>query len=315
MADRYPLVVDSSNYRIEELPSGDSLDFNGTSLKNASFSGVTTFSSQVVVAAGSTVSPSIRASAGSSTGIHFPDSDRVAISAGGTTLLSVYNDRVLIGFGTTANPATLYGDDAPLQIYTAQGTIYNWIQSDELNHTGTSGHYARGLKNGTFRNAVIGVYWHNGITNPAGYMDLEREDGADGFVWTDNTGDLRISGVNTHIGTTAYGTVIGDQTSDERLKNVLGEVTYGLSEISNITPVKYSFKKGSNRERLGFIAQQVQSIIPECVYDTGEPLLDDENNPIEDEPTKLGMEYVSLIPVLVKAIQELKAEVDALKGL
>jgi len=39
MADRYPLVVDSSNFRIEELPAGDSLDFSGASIKSASITG------------------------------------------------------------------------------------------------------------------------------------------------------------------------------------------------------------------------------------------------------------------------------------
>jgi hypothetical protein len=44
MADRYPLVVDSSNYRVEEIPSGDSLDLQATTVKNATFVGVATFS-------------------------------------------------------------------------------------------------------------------------------------------------------------------------------------------------------------------------------------------------------------------------------
>lgn len=35
MADRYPLVVDSSNYRIQELPSGDNMDLGGSNLVNA----------------------------------------------------------------------------------------------------------------------------------------------------------------------------------------------------------------------------------------------------------------------------------------
>jgi len=42
MADRIPLVVDGSNYRIEEVPSGDSIDLNAVSTKNTSVSGVVT---------------------------------------------------------------------------------------------------------------------------------------------------------------------------------------------------------------------------------------------------------------------------------
>lgn len=42
MADRIPLVVDSSNYRIEELPAGDALDLQATDLKNTSVVGCLT---------------------------------------------------------------------------------------------------------------------------------------------------------------------------------------------------------------------------------------------------------------------------------
>jgi len=44
MADRIPLVVDSSNFRIEEAPAGDSIDLNALDLKNTTVTGVSTFS-------------------------------------------------------------------------------------------------------------------------------------------------------------------------------------------------------------------------------------------------------------------------------
>jgi len=43
MADRFPLVVDSSNYRIEEIPAGDNLNFAGSKAKNLAVTGVSTF--------------------------------------------------------------------------------------------------------------------------------------------------------------------------------------------------------------------------------------------------------------------------------
>jgi hypothetical protein len=52
MANRIPLVVDSSNYRIEELPAGDTLDINGTDISGATFSGVSTFSAALHANAG-----------------------------------------------------------------------------------------------------------------------------------------------------------------------------------------------------------------------------------------------------------------------
>ena len=71
-------------------------------------------------------------------------------------------------------------------------------------------------------------------------------------------------------------------------------------------------------------------VIPQSVYDTGTPLekrdkdgkvieeIDENEEPVTlfeaDEPTKLAMAYVELIPALVNAVKELSAEVQALKG-
>jgi len=160
----------------------------------------------------------------------------------------------------------------------------------------------------TVRGAYIGTYKHSGILYPQPFILLEEQDGSNIYFWVDNTSDLRLSGTLTNLGTTS-GTVVGDQTSDERLKNILGEVPYGLEEIKNINPVRYSMKKEPDRERIGFIAQQVQTIVPEAVYDTNDLIPDH-----EDEPSKLAMEYVALIPVLVNAVKELSAEVESLKA-
>jgi hypothetical protein len=157
------------------------------------------------------------------------------------------------------------------------------------------------------RSANIGLYKHSGITNPCAYLYLQKEEAGNAFYWTDNSGNFRVSIDAAHIGTTS-GTVVGTQTSDERIKNLLGPVTYGLDEIKQLDPVSYALKSDPEQvPHLGFIAQQVNPIIPESVFDTDEEIE-------EGEPTKLGMEYVALIPVLVNAIKELSAEVDALKA-
>lgn len=49
---------------------------------------------------------------------------------------------------------------------------------------------------------------------------------------------------------------------------------------------------------MGFIAQEVQTVIPELVVSSDD---------------KLSVNYTGIIPILTKAVQELKAEVDALK--
>jgi hypothetical protein len=57
---------------------------------------------------------------------------------------------------------------------------------------------------------------------------------------------------------------------------------------------------GNKENQLGFIAQEAQKVIPESVS--------------EMMGGNLGMDKSSIIPVLVKAIQELKLELDSVKA-
>ena len=61
--------------------------------------------------------------------------------------------------------------------------------------------------------------------------------------------------------------------------------------------------KGGKAETIGFIAQEVEQVIPEAVQKLADPA-----NQL------YGMDYEKLIPVLVKATQELKTENDTLKA-
>ena len=61
-------------------------------------------------------------------------------------------------------------------------------------------------------------------------------------------------------------------------------------------------------KNLGFGAQTTQPIIPESVIDTKMDWYDDPDN------TRLDMKINQIVPVLVKAIQELSAKVTALEN-
>ena len=79
--------------------------------------------------------------------------------------------------------------------------------------------------------------------------------------------------------------------SDARLKKDVRDASYGLREVLRMRPVTYKLKEGDGRTHLGFIAQEVQTIVPEVVTPLGQGDL-------------LGVEYSSLVPVLAKSIQE-----------
>lgn len=55
-----------------------------------------------------------------------------------------------------------------------------------------------------------------------------------------------------------------------------------------------------NREHIGFVAQELQIEYPELVYTDGEGIM--------------GINYTQLIPILVKAIQEQREDIEELKN-
>ena len=81
-------------------------------------------------------------------------------------------------------------------------------------------------------------------------------------------------------------------TSDARLKTNITASPYGLNEVMKMQPVQYNWKTNPGNDlQIGFLAQDIQKIIPEAVVE-----------PANGDP--LGMKYSELIPVLVKGMQE-----------
>lgn len=95
----------------------------------------------------------------------------------------------------------------------------------------------------------------------------------------------------------ANGTI---QTSDARLKKNIETVPYGLTTVMEMNPVVYNWKEENNQDKkhLGFLAQDLLTQTPEVVF--------------QDETIdQYGVKYAELIPVLVKAIQEQQAMIEA----
>jgi hypothetical protein len=122
-----------------------------------------------------------------------------------------------------------------------------------------------------------------------------------------NSNQIRIGNITDH--TSAEIPVPWTVTSDERFKNIdsNGNIP-GLDFVMQLNPIRYKLKNietGLNREeksRYGFSAQQVISI-------EGEDIVIGDNSDLEHLKLRESM----IIPVLVKAIKELKQEINTLK--
>ncbi|MGK0314834.1 MAG: hypothetical protein ACI86M_001054 [Saprospiraceae bacterium] len=108
-----------------------------------------------------------------------------------------------------------------------------------------------------------------------------------------------------------------NQSSDRRLKKNIHPLNYGLKKVMAMNPVSYKWKQGSDDTLLGFIAQDMEKIIPEVVQKNGlsasekSRYTEEGRTPSDD---MYAMNYSELIPVLVKAIQEQQAEIEILKS-
>ena len=102
--------------------------------------------------------------------------------------------------------------------------------------------------------------------------------------------------------------------SDERLKENMVQLTDGLSKINQIEPISFTWKESwdpDSSTQYGFGAHQVKSVDETLV----EPFSDEDielDGETIDDPLRVNEKFI--IPLLVKAVQELSAEVAALKS-
>jgi hypothetical protein len=152
----------------------------------------------------------------------------------------------------------------------------------------------------------VGVFQQG--TNTSGYHVLRcglQQNGnntSSYFLWgnTNNVGNWYLYG----NGTTSF-------TSDQRLKKNIETTRDGyLEDVAKLRVVKYNWRndeEGKLRE-LGLIAQEVEQVFPGLVQDDIEKIS-------PDDGTVYKTVKQSVLPfILLKAIQELKSELDATKA-
>ena len=102
-------------------------------------------------------------------------------------------------------------------------------------------------------------------------------------------------------------------TSDARQKQAIQPIGYGLEQVKAMKPVSFEWIDHPEQGRkLGFLAQDLQPILPEVVCDT-EWINDGKGHLTPKKAEALGVYYSDLIPVLVKAIQEQQAQIEQLE--
>jgi len=125
-------------------------------------------------------------------------------------------------------------------------------------------------------------YWHLGISGATS-----------NFEFYDNSLNV-LSSINVSTG-------VYVALSDKNKKKDFEPSILGLNEIIKLKPTLYRMVSDSSEmeKQLGFIAQEVKEFIPQAYFESKD---------------FIGLNYNSIIPVLVNAIKELKQEIDTLKN-
>lgn len=186
---------------------------------------------------------------------------------------SIYYSSTLIGYNKTANQSTEFGyaynSLTPLESFTYLNTFGN----------------AQGSQFALNASGNVGI----GTASPTEKLHV--------------VGNARITAVGTasSSNTTLYITnngTLSTNISDVNKKHNIRTLPYGLSAINSLKPVAFDWNE-SDETDIGFIAQDIENVIPESV--------------ITNWDSQLIFRQEKIIPVLVKAIQEQQNLIKALE--
>jgi hypothetical protein len=108
-----------------------------------------------------------------------------------------------------------------------------------------------------------------------------------------------------HVNGSVAGTSAYNNLSDVRFKTDITPIAYGLDTVMKLHPVGFNWRdqdqKWKRQHQLGLIAQEVEPLVPDVVTTS------------DDEMQTKSIAYSSLIPVLIKAIQEQQQEISVLE--
>lgn len=264
------------------------------------------------------------------------------LSAGGISLnsgtpeirMTGATSKVKIG---TRNLVNLTGTDDQRTVYLGEGGVKitgDWTDASSEYKSyitlAADSSYARAI----FFNSNLGygsdmVYMY---ANPqANNTCLKIENGGawirnynDGSGYTGNGNQgyaLRLSGALLVGGTGEFTGDVTANTSDRRLKTKIVNIDSPLEKISKINGVYFNWNetakeltgKDTEQREVGFIAQEVQSVLPEIIKPAPFDTLDSTGGSKSGE-NYLTIQYEKIVPLLVECIKELKNEIEELKS-
>jgi len=156
------------------------------------------------------------------------------------------------------------------------------------------------------------------VAGDAGYIEHSRTSTTDTLpnvvIARGNDGEairfIRNDGSNREVGdivlatsSTSYNT-----SSDYRLKENVIELTGATTRLKQLEPKRFNFIADADTTVDGFLAHEVQSVVPEAITGTHNEV-DADGNPVYQ-----GIDQSKIVPLLVATIKELEARITALES-
>ena len=133
------------------------------------------------------------------------------------------------------------------------------------------------------------IYMRNG-SEIYGTGSTPRAGGKNSVVWWNQVGD---GSLKYHI----------DMASDKRLKeNILDSNIVAIDKIKQLKMKSFDFISTGKHEEVGLIAQEVEAVLPSVIS----------KNP-EKADDYLHIDYVAIVPYLIKSIQELNQKIEEME--
>lgn len=193
------------------------------------------------------------------------------------------------GIGT-ANEATIYSVGNVGLAFGTNTTERMRIDSSGNLLVGTTASSITSATSGTIINSIGYTDSKRNSTAASSHLQFYNPNGLCGYIYTSGT-------------STAYLT-----SSDYRLKENVTDITGATERLKQLNPVRFNFIADADTTVDGFLAHEVQDVVPEAISGTKDAV-DDDGNPVYQ-----GIDQSKLVPLLVATIQELEARIAALES-
>jgi len=237
---------------------------------------------------------------------------------GGATAGAVDNAAIFVGgSGTVGSGARIYLSGVP-GFETTRGAYIEGVHD-----TATNAHSLRFATNASTSDPVermriandgeVMIGHSSAVTGPQ-FLSIRPTSASAGasFEGDSTSGRTMITFRNPN-GEVGYISSSGSSTgyntsSDYRLKENVTTVTDGITRLQQLKPSRFNFIADPDKTVDGFIAHEVQTVVPEAIHGEKDAV-DGNGNPVYQ-----GIDQSKLVPLLTAALQEAIGEIESLKA-